>query len=320
MECYLRQRFVAHISDQSTGRDFTCEHSGTGLGLHSLYSQVPNRFLSKEDINFTPKSRFKEDSKPYSNLLRREEESYDNSQSEPSPSHPRFQGCKSPPSSSEHDTPIRIPSERLCSMENEVIADRKPEEEKAAEQALTHLTSGRGYTKFIKPPQTPFTDESQLVLQYFVTGRQGVGTSDLRTVPHNTPALLREGTHLSTVALHAAYTCAVWRAFSPNTRNSVLIPRIPRFDHYGLQRSGPTSGEGSSSHTAPATSSHTIFPGQQQQLGEPDTWDLLLGWLIPSVVARQKAEMRRKRDMEREARNAKVRQWNSAVVQSDDSS
>ncbi|KAJ7355711.1 hypothetical protein DFH08DRAFT_506427 [Mycena albidolilacea] len=54
---------------------------------------VPNRFLSNEDIDFTPKSRFKEDGKPYSDLPPREEESYDNSQSQPSPTHPRFQGC-----------------------------------------------------------------------------------------------------------------------------------------------------------------------------------------------------------------------------------
>ncbi|KAJ6606542.1 hypothetical protein DFH09DRAFT_1120528 [Mycena vulgaris] len=288
---------------------------------------VPNRFLSKEDIDFTPKSRFKEDGKPYSDSLRREEESHDDSQSEPSPPHPRFRNDEEfqpPPSSSEQDTPVRMLSESLRDTEKKTVveAQRKQEEEeaavKAAEQALAHLTSGRGYAKFRKPAEEPFNDESQLVLQYFVTGRDGVSATDERTVPHNTPALLREGTRLSVAALHAAYTCAMWRAFSPNTTNSVLTPRIPRFDHYGLQRSGPTSGEGSSSRNASTSASHShshISAGQQQQRGErvwderdERDWDLLLSWSIPSVVARQKAEM------QREAMKAKVIQWNSTIV------
>ncbi|KAJ6568403.1 hypothetical protein DFH09DRAFT_1155299 [Mycena vulgaris] len=324
------------ICDQSAGRDFACKESGTGLGLHSLHEQVPNRFLSKEDIDLTPKSRFK-DGKPYSDLLRREEGSHNDSQSELSPTHPRFRSDEEfqpPPSSSEQDTPVQIPSERLRDIEKKatVKAQRKQEEEKAAvkaaEQALVHLTSGRGYAKFRKPTEEPFNDESQLVLQYFVTGRDGVSAADERTIPHNTPALLREGTRLSVAASHAAYTCAVWRAFSPNTTNSVLTPRIPRFDHYGLQRSGSTSGKGSSSRTAStstsASHSHShshIFAGQQQQQGkrgwderDERDWDLLLGWSIPSVVARHKAEMRRARAIEREARKAKVIQWNSTIV------
>jgi len=300
---------------------------------------VPNRFLSKEDVNFTAKSRFEEDGKPYSDLLRREEESHDDGQSEPSPTHPRFyndEEYQPPPSSSEQGT-VRMPSETLRDIEKNAIveAEQKQEEEKAAveaaEQTLAHLTSGRGYAKFRKRTEEPFNDESQLVLQYFVTGRDGVSAVDERTVPHNTPALLREGTRLSVVALHVAYTCAVWKAFSPNTTNPVLIPRIPRFDHYGLQRSGPTSGEGSSSRTAPTSTStsastsashsrtlhsrshsHT-FAGQQQQRDEQG-WDLLLGWSIPSVVARQKAEMRRARGIERELRKARVIQWNSTII------
>lgn len=138
-----------------------------------------------------------------------------------------------------------------------MTAERKPEEEKAAveaaEQTLAHPTSGRGYTTFRKPTEEPFNNESQLVLQYFVTGRDGVSATDEQTIPHNTSALLREGTRLSVAALHAAYTCAVWKAFSPNTTDSVLTPRSLRSDHYGLQ-----SGSASHSH------SHT-FAGQQQQ-------------------------------------------------------
>lgn len=121
----------------------------------------------------------------------------------------------------------------------------------AAERTLAHLTSGVGYAKFQKPTEQPFNDESQLVLQYFVTGRDGVSLADVDTVPHNTPTLLREATHLSVAALHAAYVCAVWKAFSPNKIDSVLTPRIPRFDHYGLQRIQHTpSGEGSTLRTS----------------------------------------------------------------------
>ncbi|KAJ7132281.1 hypothetical protein C8R44DRAFT_46829 [Mycena epipterygia] len=218
---------------------------------------VPNRFLSKEDVNFTAKSRFK-DVKPYSDLLRREE---DDGQFESSPTHPRFRSDEEyqpPPSSSEQSTPVQVPSERLRDIEKKTIvkAERKQEEEKeagkAVERDLVYLSSGQGYAKFRKPTEEPFNDESQVVLQYFVTGPEGVGDADVRTVPRNTPALLREGTRLSVAALHAAYTCAVWKAFSPPTRASISAPHIPRFDHYGLQRtqpntSGPTSGENSSS-------------------------------------------------------------------------
>ncbi|KAJ7488996.1 hypothetical protein FB451DRAFT_1552917 [Mycena latifolia] len=292
---------------------------------------VPNRFLSKEDIKFTAKPRFREDGQPYSDVLRREDKSHNDGQSEPFPTHPGFGGeeeYQPPPSSSEQGTPVRVPSERLRDIEMAIAkAERKQEEKEAveaAEQALAHLTSGRGYAKFQKPTEEPFNDESQLVLQYFVTGREGVSHADMRTVPHNTPALLREGTHLSVAALHAAYTCAVWKAFSPSTTDSILTPRIPRCDHYGLQRtqhntSGPTSGEGSGSRTAPASTSHShshTFAGQQQQRDERDErgWDLLLGWSTPSVVARQKAEMRRARRIERELGKARVMQWNGTLV------
>jgi hypothetical protein len=303
---------MAQIRDQSAGHYSACEESGTGLGLHSQHDQVPNRFLSKEDIKFTAKPRFKEDGQP-SDVLCREEESHDDSQSEPSPTHPGFGSDKEeyrqPLSSSEQGTPIRVPSTRLRDIE------KKQEEQKeaveAAEQALAHPTSGWGYAKFQKPTEEPFNDEFQLVLQYLVTGRKGVSHADMRTVPHNTPALLRESTHLSVAALHAAYTYTVWKVFSPSTTDSILTPHIPRFDHYGLLQTqhntlGPTSGEGSTSRTALASTStshlhshsHT-FAGQQQQQDER-RWDLLLGWSIPSVVARQKAETRRARRIEQE--------------------
>lgn len=80
-------------------------------GLHSPHEQVPNKFFSKEDIRFTPKGRFKNDGQP-SDLLRREDESYDDGQSEPSPPHPRFRSEEEyqPPASSPDRTP---PPERL---------------------------------------------------------------------------------------------------------------------------------------------------------------------------------------------------------------
>ncbi|KAF8195719.1 hypothetical protein K438DRAFT_1826402 [Mycena galopus ATCC 62051] len=277
---------------------------------------VPNRFLSKEDIKFTAKPRFKDDSQP-SDVLRREEEeeSHDDGQSEPSPTH------LEPLSLSEQGTPVRAPSTRLRDIEKKAVAEAERNQKEQKDD-------GRGYARFQKPTEEPFNDESQLVLQYFVTGREGVGDTDVQALPHNTPALLREGTELSVVALHAAYTCAVWKAFSPSTTDSILIPRIPRFDHYGLLRtkhntSGPTSGEGSSSRTAPASTStstshlpsHSHTSAGQQQQRHEQAWDLLLGWSIPSVVARQKAEIRRARRIEQELGKARVMQWNGTAVQ-----
>ncbi|KAJ7267665.1 hypothetical protein B0H12DRAFT_1229953 [Mycena haematopus] len=282
---------------------------------------VPNRFLSKEDIKFTAKPRFKGDIQL--NSLHRAEGSHEDDQSEPSPTNPSFgsgdEEYRPPLSSSEQQhNPARAHSARLRQAQKNAIAEaeREEKEEKAALEkaahALAHLTSGQGYAKFQKPKEEPFNDDSQLVLQYLVGG---VDEWETGGVPHNTPALLREGTRLSVAALHAAYTCAVWKTFSPSTTDSTLAPHIPRYDHYGLQRtrhksSRPTGGEGSSSRTAPAPTStstphlhshshsHT-FAGQQRQLDER-SWDLLLGWSIPSVAARPKAAIRRARPIEQE--------------------
>ncbi|KAJ6568224.1 hypothetical protein DFH09DRAFT_1155022 [Mycena vulgaris] len=222
---------------------------------------VPNRFLSKEDIKFKPKARFSE---PYSDVLRPEEESDDGGKPEPPSKRPRLFGgeeeCQ-PPSSSKQasPTPVRASSQRVRDNSEKATADarRKQEEEAAAEAA--ERDTGRGHPKSEKPPEEPFNHDSQLVLQYFVTGPEGVGDGDVRSVPHNTPALLREGTRLSVSALHAAYTCAVWKTFSPCTTDPLFIPSLPCIDYYGLQPShtrsqhrpsgasgGESGGDGSS--------------------------------------------------------------------------
>ncbi|KAJ7066145.1 hypothetical protein C8F01DRAFT_694822 [Mycena amicta] len=272
---------------------------------------VPNRFLSKDDIAFTSQPRFAQDG---------------NSYSEPSPENP------SPTTSSlssgkdskeykpelllsETDIPLRPQSERIQQdAEKSVTADRqkKAAEEaavKAAEEAIAHLVSARGYPEFLTPTEPPFNDQSQLVMQYLDTeGEFRVGLDDQWAVPHNTAARLREGTRLSVLALHTAYICAVWNAFSPDTENSVLAPDIPRFGHLTSFKL----------RAAPAFDSHTATlssTSRQEQRREGWAWDLMLGWRIPSVVARQEAEMRRARDVEREANEAKVRQWSRTVEQ-----
>ncbi|KAJ7052138.1 hypothetical protein C8F01DRAFT_1376223 [Mycena amicta] len=240
------------------------------------------------DIACTSQPRFADDGNSYSDLLRAEQEMQVESQSGPSATHPRFE-------------------EFRHIEEKDMTSGQQKAEEKGAEQALAHLMSGRGYPEFRKPPEQPFNDESQLVLQYFVTGgKDGVNSADERTVPHNTPARLREGTRLSVLALHTAYICAVWKAFSPDTKNSVLAPDIPRFGHLTSLRAAPAFD----SHTATLSST-----SRQEQRREGWAWDLMLGWQIPSVVARQEAEMRRAHDAEREANEAKVRQWSRTVEQ-----
>ncbi|KAJ7066134.1 hypothetical protein C8F01DRAFT_1122286 [Mycena amicta] len=263
---------------------------------------VPNRFLSKDDIAFTSQPRFADDGNSYSDLLRAEQEMQVESQSGPSATHPRF------PS----DEEFRHIEEK------DITSGQQKAEGKGAEQARVHLTGGRGYPAFRKPPEQPFNDESQLVLQYFVTGgKDGVSSADERTVPHNTAARLREGTRLSVVALHTAYICAVWKAFCPDTENSVLAPDIPRFGHLTSLRAAPASG----SHTATLSSTsiplwNSYMSARREQKQRNDwAWDLMLGWRIPSVIARQEAEMGRARDVEREANEAKVRQWSRTVEQ-----
>jgi hypothetical protein len=201
-------------------------------------------------------------------MLRPEDESHGDAQSEPSSTHLRLSG-------SEDDYQLlssvseQTPFERVRKNDEKPTAEvkRKQADEikavNAAERDLAYLITSPGYPKFKKPREEPFNDESQLVLQYFITGPMGVGEGDVQIVPHNTPALLREGTRLSVTALHAAYTSAVWKMFSPLTTDSILAPHVPRFDHYGLQQTQQnTSGH---IRTVPTSTSHSRrFAGQQR--------------------------------------------------------
>ncbi|KAJ7615102.1 hypothetical protein DFH06DRAFT_1146157 [Mycena polygramma] len=309
---------------------------------------VPNRFLSVEDINFIPKPRFERGDFSDAILQDLEEGSQDGSQSRsPTPPHTgRHSDDDFTPTTPVSDQPgtLRAPSTRVHGKAEQASAQatkKKKDEEaalEAAQRALAHLTSAQGYPKFPKPAEEPFNDESQLVMQYIVTGESGgvgVSMTDAQIIPHNTPAYLRQGTRLSVCALHAAYTCGIWNAYRHQINEPNLIPEIPRFDHYGLPRSKSSSEESSSSGTtsssaAPASSSTSFstsrslpspLTGKQQQRGEWDGnesartgWDHILGWSIPSVAASQKLEIRRARATERKAKRMNIGQWNSTVV------
>lgn len=144
-------------------------------------------------------------------MLRPEDGSHGDAQSEPSSTHLRFSY-----SEDDYQLPEQTLFERARKNDEKPSAEVKWKQEDGKEAVnAAELITAPGYPKFKKPREEPFNDETQLVLQYFITGPMGVGEGDVRTVPHNTPALLREGTHLSVTALHAAYTSAVWKMFSP---------------------------------------------------------------------------------------------------------
>ncbi|KAJ7167532.1 hypothetical protein C8R46DRAFT_1093310 [Mycena filopes] len=240
-------------------------HKYIGLGKAAALP-VPNRFLSADDIDFTPADRFQED-----NIIYDAPKSID----------PHLSGDEN---ESQSDSRARAQAANETA-KREQEADKEQFEE--AERLLAHLTSAQGYPDFPRPAELPFNDNSQLVLQYLKRGIHGVAAIDEHIVPHNTAATLRAGTRLSVTALHAIYTCAT---------TTPLIPHIPRFAH--LKVPATVSNEAGSSNVISAVQDD-IFASRadsiiKRQVHEEEVaeqaWDMLLGWSIPSAVAKQEAE------------------------------
>ncbi|KAJ7906266.1 hypothetical protein B0H13DRAFT_2333600 [Mycena leptocephala] len=110
---------------------------------------VPNRFLSKEDINFTAKPRFNVPGQPYASMLRPEDD------------------C----SEDDYQLPEQTLFERVRKNDEKATAEVKWKQEDGKEAVnAAELITAPGYPKFKKPREEPFNDESQLVLQYLSRG------------------------------------------------------------------------------------------------------------------------------------------------------
>ncbi|KAJ7771819.1 hypothetical protein B0H16DRAFT_1514855 [Mycena metata] len=304
---------------------------------------VPNRFLSVADVNFKPAPRFQDPDDIYNGP--KSLNSYlSNDENESEETVCSANDTDFVPPRTIVVGSIGRGSERVCSRAQattetaklKVEQDQQHYEE--LEGQLAHLTSAPGYPEFSRLPEDPFDDESQLVLQYFRRGIHGVPAIDEYAVPHNTAATLRAGTRLSVTALHAMYTCAIWQTFGP-LGDTPLIPKVPHFAHLELLQqvsvpapSNPTiSSLSSSSSSAPSTAGSTSIFSQQSHALRNDSmasradmiiksrvqaeereeagWNMLLGWSIPSIVAKQQVEMRRREEKERAASAQKVVEW-----------
>ncbi|KAJ7074236.1 hypothetical protein C8F01DRAFT_1099738 [Mycena amicta] len=290
-------------------------HSYWAKGIIALLLVgLPNRFLTRPDVEFDPAPRF--GTTPYQNPA---EEVAEDAGDEIEIEIESTTGSDYLASASDVDEVVAVFSPRRSARKT-IRAGGTTREAAKPNIAPPVTETDSQSTKLAEPP---FSDDSQIILQHLRPER--MSGQQVWATPNNTAATLQLGTRLSATALNAAYICCICMAFSPDRKDPRLYQKRSH-DLYGVQPKGgsapdpkeSSNGPGPSTSTSNSATSNSTWASQPtsratlhlRDEAEEPVWDFTMGWPIPSLIAPQLAEIRRARELAKRATVLKVTEWN----------